>query len=306
MRILVGIMYCIENEIDECISAIQEQTYSEHNHFIISNLPNKEAHEKLYQTFMSSSEEYDLFVKVDADMVLARKTFFYELIEFFKNDQAVDFLQVAVHDFFTNRLIYGLHAYRSSVKWITQSEKIFVDQKNAQYRKRVLDDHRLAPAAFHCPNPSFFQAFHFGLHKAVKVMQIGREPKSYKNAATHWQNIRETRRNFYQTNDIRLGFALLGAELAFRSKLTSEHVDFNNSKLQQLFKRIETYDLSEIQSYLKREPAFGYLAFWPTLRFELLYVFSDRISLSKNPIAKIFSLFKNVFLNRYNSVIRSA
>lgn len=304
MKILVGIMYCIENEVDECIAAIQEQTYKEHHHFVINNLPNKEAHEKLYQTFMNSAEKYDLFIKVDADMVLARKTFFYEVIECFRNDKVMDFLQIAVHDFFTNRLIYGLHIYRNTVKWVTQNEQIFVDQKNVQYRKRVLDDHCLAPAAFHCPNPSLFQAFHFGLHKAVKVMQIGKEPKSYSNAATHWQNIWETRKNFDQTNDVRLGFALLGAELAFKHKLTSQHVDFNNTKLLELFKSTEAYDLADIRHYLKKKLTFGYLR--PTLRFELLFLSSDHIAFFKRPVAKTLFLLKSICTNRYSSTIKAA
>ena len=68
MKILIGILHCIENEYELCIQSLQEQSVKNWNHFVIRDLPNAEAHNALYSRFMEGSKEYDLFLKLDADM----------------------------------------------------------------------------------------------------------------------------------------------------------------------------------------------------------------------------------------------
>ena len=108
-------MYSIENEYQECLEKIAHQE-CDFDVFKVEQLTNKEAHLTLYDTFMKKSEDYDLFIKVDADMVITRNSFFTEVQEFFRNHKNVDLLAIAVNDFFTDRLIYGLHVNNSNVK----------------------------------------------------------------------------------------------------------------------------------------------------------------------------------------------
>ena len=49
MKIYVGTLYSGENEFEECVAAIQNQTYKNYDHFVIRDLPNKEAHVTLFK-----------------------------------------------------------------------------------------------------------------------------------------------------------------------------------------------------------------------------------------------------------------
>ena len=116
-RVLVGILYCGENEFDECINSIQRQELVGVDYFVVENLPNKEAHNVLYENFMRNASNFDYFIKVDADMVLCKNTFFSDVISEMNEDLSFDNYQIAVLDHYTNSLIYGLHIYRNKVTW---------------------------------------------------------------------------------------------------------------------------------------------------------------------------------------------
>lgn len=52
MKVLVGTLYSGENEFSECKESLEKQTHKGFEHLIIENLPKKEAHHKLFSTFM--------------------------------------------------------------------------------------------------------------------------------------------------------------------------------------------------------------------------------------------------------------
>ena len=84
MRILVGTLYTIENEFDECVASINRQSHSDFEHFILENLPNKHAHDTLYRTFMERSGDFVLLIKVDADMVIEDEDLFAKIVDKFR------------------------------------------------------------------------------------------------------------------------------------------------------------------------------------------------------------------------------
>ena len=75
------------------------------------------------------------------------------------------------------------------VKWGYSSEDIFVDAILQKSFKHQYDDGSLAPAAFHCPNPSPFQCYHFGIHKAVKCLQFGKTTFRKQASKNHLETI---------------------------------------------------------------------------------------------------------------------
>lgn len=255
MKILVGILYCIENELEECIASVNQQTHQGFDYFVLENLPKREAHHQLYAKFSAGAQDYDIFVKLDADMVLSRDTFFEEVVCEFTNDPQLTLLQVAVHDFFTDRLIFGQHNYRNTVRWSPRDDALFTD-KQTHSGKRVNDSKRLAPAAFHCPNPSPFQAFHFGVHKAVKVMQNGVAHKRANPRNIHWNNLVRTRAHFDRTQDIRLGYAVLGAEIAFKHQFNYQQADYDDAMLQLHFKKVASLPLPEVKQAIRENTIF--------------------------------------------------
>jgi len=238
MKIVVGTLYCGENEYEACCAAISSQTLKPVEHFVIENLPNHEAHDAIYKRFMSFEKEADLFIKIDADMVLDRPTLFEEIAAEFEQDNELDHLQIALHDFFTNQLIAGINTFRSTCRWGTTPNSLFVDHKPVNVRKRRNNWTNLAPAADHCPNPSKFQAFHFGLHKALKVIEAAQknEPQRFWE---HVNNIEKTWKHYVEKSDIKLLFACAGAEAVFSSELKANHVDWDSSVSKEIFCLLE-------------------------------------------------------------------
>lgn len=262
MRILVGTLHSIENEKDECLSAIHSQTHSAHDSFVISGKPNKAAHDELYQTFMNRSQEVDLFVKIDADMVLTRPTFFQELIECFKKPE-LGHLMIAVHDWMTDRQIMGLHAFRNTHRWAIGEESYFVDTLDES--KAIEKDYdRLAPAALHCGNPSPFQAFHFGLHKAVKFAQITRKEVNLSQRETHWRHFKSLERHYKKVGDRRLALARIGFIHALAHRFESRHVDYSCIESKAAY---ETYAEMKSHEIDARARSFGPIG-WSILPFK--------------------------------------
>jgi hypothetical protein len=231
MRICVGTLYSGEREYDRCCASIRRQTHTAADHFVIRDLPNREAHQALYRGFEQRSKSNDLFVKIDADMVLRRDEFFADLVAWFGEHPGIDELEIAVQDFFTDRLIFGLHVFRRGVEWPSQDETLFVDRSPVHPSRRHLDSDHLAPAADHCPDPSPIQAFHYGVHKALKVLQPGCEEFSRGFARFHWENLAEVRKHHQRNPDPRLAQVMLGAELTFAGRLGVGHVNYEDPGL---------------------------------------------------------------------------
>lgn len=252
MKLLIGIMHTIENEFEQCIESIKSQTHQDFDYFVIQNLPNKQAHDKLYKTFMDNAGKYDLFIKIDADMVLVRSTFFEEVIEKMQSDPELDNLQIAVQDFYTDSLIHGLNIFRNRVKWKISNEKIFVDRIIDKVRKGLGDKTELAPAAYHCPNPSAFQSFHFGLHKAVKVMQAGSNKLNEQGSTFHWENILKIKNNYKKSKHIQLAYALLGAHIALKNHYSHQEVNFDNPLTKTVFEKYKTLPPEKIHQLAEK------------------------------------------------------
>ena len=251
MRILIGTLYSGENEFPECVAAIERQSHSDWEHFVIRDMPNKEAHVALYETFMSRASEFDLFAKIDADMVLIDDDFLANVAEKFRTSEWLEFLCVTVHDFFTDTPVFGLHVYRNTTTWEETDEKVFVDIYPRDPESTVMDDSELAPAAMHCGNPSPFQAFHFGMHKGVKFLEGLRLDSDFA-ILVHSGNIEQTWQHFLRSGDKRLGLASLGAELALRGDLQAEHLDYGDSYSRSVWEQHDNLDEKELRTLVRR------------------------------------------------------
>jgi hypothetical protein len=108
----------------------------------------------------------------------------------------------------------------------------------------------LAPAAFHCPNPSHFQSFHFGLHKISKVMQNGIDQKKYSSANNHIKNIIEILKIFNRDNALSHTYALAGVLTGIEIKVDHTYINFNNEKMVKAFLDLEKKENETIQSII--------------------------------------------------------
>lgn len=236
MRILVGVLYSGEPQFQDCIAAIKTQTHQDWDYFVIENLPNREAHQKLFSTFNERANEFDLFVKIDADMELCNNDFFTALIDYFEDNPHIEHVSMKVDDFYTAKLIWGMNAFRSSVRFGVNDE-VYTDKAidiPRQKRSHLKRHSILVPAARHAYSPSEYQAFYFGCHKAVKVMA--------RQSRSHMRNIRRLLFSAILKRDKRHLIAYAGAAIAFEQRLDAVSLDHANGTVENIFEQLKNHD----------------------------------------------------------------
>ena len=179
-------------------------------------------------------------------MVLCRNDFFQKVIERFRAEPDIDDLEIGVHDFFTNRIVYGLHVYSNRINIDHSDENVFIDRIIIR-KKHVAYINELAPAALHCPNPSTFQCFHFGLHKSIKAMSGVEDRKHLDKSFVHFENIRALRNNYRKKKSRELALALLSAEIGIYSNFPADTLDFNNASSIESFNNLRNYSLLKMK-----------------------------------------------------------
>lgn len=236
-RVLVGVLYSGEEDFRYCVAAIKAQRGVDLAWFVIEHLPNKQAHEALYETFMQKAAEARFFVKVDADMVLRSPDLVGGIARIFSAQPDVDLIRIPVRDYFTGRDIAGLNAFRSTVKWPACDDEVFVDQKPVS-RDRTLTAKELAPAADHCFRCSEFQAFHYGVHRGVKLQVSLCESRWRSRAAFHLANYEQLWSNAQRNpSEKRLWLACAGVEMCLLQRFDSSWVPYTDSRLWDFFTR---------------------------------------------------------------------
>jgi len=74
VKVLFLVMYSGEGDYDKCIESAKSQQGIDPTFYIVKNLPMKEAHYSIYSYWNEHCNEFDMFVKLDADCVLASDT----------------------------------------------------------------------------------------------------------------------------------------------------------------------------------------------------------------------------------------
>lgn len=240
MRLFVGVLYSGENEYAECLKSIHDQTYQNFELHKFEYLPKLEAHSRLYHSFLDQKDRYDLLIKIDADMVLTRPQLFQQIVDKFDQNPEMDVLGIAIWDFFSGGYINGLNSYRNTVSWELDPRNVNADVVVVKAEKYIFDQSELAPAAIHCKNPSKLQAFHFGIHRGIKVLAPN-------HSTSHWQLLEKTWQNFLKTSDVRIGLAILGAELVYAGKFTKVDVDYTNPKAVDFFRQFQEMGSKDIK-----------------------------------------------------------
>jgi hypothetical protein len=257
MRILILTLCCEEAELQRCEAALQQQSYIHWRHRTWSNLGNLAAHKALYCEIARSREEFDLFIKLDADMVLRGHESLRQLVEFFRERPGLDHATFALDDWFSGMRLMGLHAYSNRANWAGPDDALFTDPPPdiPGYRLRVHS--APSPIATHCSDPSPYQAFHFGVHRALKALQPGRFWIRYRQSRIQWRLLSRVWERFEATRDHRIGLALQGAELVWRGGLPATANDFWDPAVRSAFGRYEGLSAEDLHCRLRRTWAPG-------------------------------------------------
>jgi hypothetical protein len=256
-RVLVLTLFSGEREFDRCRSSLEQQEYRSWKQRVFENLPNAEAHARLYETIMAEGENFGLFLKLDADMVLADRRVLGDLVQVFEQYCDLDHLVVAVTDWMTERRIIGAHLFSNRVRWQSHAETLYVDPDPEFPGRKLVVDEPPRDLIVHAADPSPLQAFHFGAHRALQASQIYRKLSGARphNARIQWQYLDSVWDHYERSGDRRLGLALLAADMVFRRELPATANEYSDVALLAAFGSADALDDGEIRERL--EPRWG-------------------------------------------------
>jgi len=202
-RVFVGTLRCNEGDYDRCIDAIKNQKNVNVTHVVFSDLPEKEAHNRLWQAWRDVKDQYQMFVKVDADTVLYNENVLNELWKLMQENPRVTGIQAPLLDYFTMGYINGLNCFSPKVTFRDTVDTLFCDRGVDVDHDIVIKANSvpetLRPAGWHCFHATPVQAFHYGLHRTLK-----RQTSTMALVRQAWSKTPDTCRTF----------ALLGGMMA--------------------------------------------------------------------------------------------
>jgi hypothetical protein len=226
MRILVVTLYAGENEFGRMRDALARQDGVAVEHLVIRDLPEKQAHTRLYAAIMARRDDFDLAVKLDADMVLSRNSALAEVCGVFRDTPDLDHAVFAVADWFSRAPIMGVHAFSPRCVWEANEDELFVDHDPHFPGGNAVCWGPPAPFVDHCPDPAPLQAYHFGVHRALKAVQAGAAQVNSTQTVLQWETLCLTWEHFAETRDTRLGLAMIGADEVLHGLHGAAAVDY--------------------------------------------------------------------------------
>ncbi len=234
-QVLVGTLRHGEQEYEQCVRALHRQRGVSFDHFTLSDLPNKAAHDALYRQFMDSAAGYGYFLKLDADMVFRDSSGLAIMVKEIAEENGAH-LFMDVLDWPSQMPIPGVQMFRSDCLWRGSDDRLNVDYAPALHGPLRRDFS--TTLVDHMPNPSKFQAFRYGIHKALKAAQPDRRDKNFPKALTHATILAGIARHWRLTRDERLLFALIGAMLVFRTRAKDLLDDYAGGPATDRFERL--------------------------------------------------------------------
>ena len=247
--ILVGTLYSGENEFQQSRESLSIQSHTNWDHVVIEGLPEHEAHRCLYRRFMEQRSKYDLFLKLDPDMVFVDKDCLSKIVDQFK-DRELGRIQFSLHDWISQSLIMGLHVYRSDAVWKLDSDWFYPDAAPLLSGKALNLWSGIAPIAVHSPDPSPIQAFRFGASRAQKSLKLTTACNPIPGV-DGWRRLNKVWMQFVKTKEWRRGLALMAAEMVFSDGLDSEYANYQSGKLKWAFGHAQSLSAEEMYNELR-------------------------------------------------------
>lgn len=131
-RCFVGTMFCCENEFEDMKLSVQAQKNIKIAHCIVKDREELQAHQELYATWEACKDNFDLFVQIDADMVLAHENALCEAANLLMNsvERGNNSIVCFLHDWMMNDLVQGMRFSHKSVVFNKPSNLLFPDRCN--------------------------------------------------------------------------------------------------------------------------------------------------------------------------------
>lgn len=232
-RCLIGTLYTGEKELAASEAALASQSYMNWQRFRIDHKPEAMAHCELYRRFEAESGAFDLFLKIDADMILTDTNVLTRIVHYLGERSRVDHACFAVRDYMSSMLMMGLHVFTPRARWPTPAPKYHPDPNPAIPGMRLEVWDTPAPVAEHASDPSPYQAFHFGAHRTLKALH-GRSASARRR---QWDVLAHVARHAQRNSDPRLRLALLASWHMAQGDMSDHADDVINEDKQALFER---------------------------------------------------------------------
>lgn len=278
-KVLVITLYCGEPQLDACMASVAAQQGVALEHVLIKHKPNVEAHRELYEIINARSSEFDYFLKLDADMTLVDDHALVRLLARVQPD--TDIFSFSVFDYFTGSDIPAAHIYSNRVTFkIDTMDDLYPDMLEVEYPGRKHFEKDTQRNVRHAFEPTAEQAFLFGLHRALKVVQAGRNIINIASARFQMRVLQQVYQQYtLKPDEEGLRYAMAGASLVLSRHVVQSQMQ-NKAQYQDLFKAAQGRHDSNVSSCLsKREliavqQAVGLPRFWlsmPVYLFRKLF-----------------------------------
>lgn len=176
-RILVGILHVDEPSLHAAVASAAAQQGVEVVIERIGPFPKWQAHRRLFATFSEHGGDYDVMVKLDADMELLHPRVFAAVAETLEQLGGVDHLILGVDDWLSGERIQGIQFWRGGVRWELPPPELFTDLGVSDAREvfKMID----TPAALvaHAREPNDAQAMRYGAHRGLKTLATRKESR---------------------------------------------------------------------------------------------------------------------------------
>jgi len=207
-----------ENEVTDSLLSINCQQMVDFDLIKIKGLSNKAAHQELHDTVMDNLRRYHYFVKVDGDMVFSSTLTLCQMIKELEKDAQIDHAIFSVLDWYSQKVIIGMHVFSNRCTWGRLDDRLFTDSSPTIPGIRKFFWDSPSPVALHSPNPSIMQAFQFGFHRCLKIVQRDRRCPRLRQVRFQYNLIKNVYEQYLINPDVRRKAVLYGACEALWSK----------------------------------------------------------------------------------------
>lgn len=255
------------------LRSLEIQTFRSFTHLEISGLGNHEAHTRLYETIQAKRNEYDYFLKLDADMVFRSDRGLAQMISEMSAVENCDHATWHVLDFLSETKIWGIHMFSNRARWAMPLPALFVDPIPSIPGRRMAFPVTHESHILHAAFPSKKQAFQFGVHRGTKCFAQGSKTHCWAQRYFQYNLLSAVWEMFLRTKDTVRGMAMMGAERARTGLALTEEYRRDASALQH-FEAVQDLPFFEIQrrcnDYWGSRRSFERVRHWYHYKLELL------------------------------------
>lgn len=233
-KVLVGMLYSGESEYDESIASLKSQSLNDWDLYEIKNQTKKVAHDHLYGYFMSQADNYEYFLKLDADMVFVNENILQAMVDTFVQHKLAHLMSY-VRDVPSGIDIPGIQMFRSDSKWQGSDDQLNTDYPPKIFGKTLvfMDKHWVN----HMPNSTDYQLFRYGIHKALKTLQPDRANKNFQKFLMHLNILQGIARHAFDKPDSGYFYSLIGATLVAEGRY--KEIEHNTDEAKRIFENMQ-------------------------------------------------------------------